>query len=86
MESGRISEIARTARLTQKEADIFGLIVEGRGDLVPRLRLLKELGGRAPRTLDTYIRNIRKKLTDAGFSDGVIQTSAGKGYAFKKNP
>lgn len=63
---------------------MFTQLAESLGRVVARQVLLKELQGNAPRTLDTYIRNMRKKLADAGVVEISIETEIGKGFLLKK--
>lgn len=78
-----LSEVGSAARFTEKEAAVFRRLAESEGNLVPRSTLLGVLRPAAPRTLDTYIRNMRKKLSATG-DRYRIETEVGKGYILKK--
>lgn len=84
LDSDRIREISDAARFTSKETALFKHLAESPGRVVARPVLLRELHGAAPRTLDTYIRNMRKKLIGARVVGVSIETEVGKGFLLKK--
>ena len=70
--------------LTQKEIDLLKLLVEHKGLVLTRSQILDELWGYdypiMERTIDTYIKNLRKKLN----LDRVI-TVKGVGYKYEES-
>ena len=68
--------------LTHQEYRLFALLVQHRGEIVPRAILLTQVFGYAlearTRTLDVHIRRLRKKLGEGPR----IETIVGKGYRF----
>jgi DNA-binding response OmpR family regulator len=67
--------------LTAKEREIVDLLTAANGDIVPKAHLLAVLQGRAPRTLDTYVKQIRAKMRLAGLNGTSLKTHVGVGYA-----
>ncbi len=78
----QIDAVAANAKMTPKEKDIFKRLASNPNTVVPRAALRAEFPGRAPRTLDTYIKNIRRKLAESGYTGGAIRTEAGVGFSF----
>lgn len=72
--------------LTRKEFNLLALMVQNRGEIVPRDILLFRVWGYGrdvrTRTLDVHIRRLRKKL--APFGDSYIETVFGVGYRFQE--
>jgi DNA-binding response OmpR family regulator len=66
--------------LTDRERDIVDHLNAASGTVVPKADLSALLPGRAPRTLDTYIRQIRVKLRIAGLGETLLRTHIGIGY------
>jgi len=73
-----------TVELTFREFELLRYLMENRGTVCPRERILDavwgSLYGGDPRTLDTHIKSLRQKL---GSGAAVIATSRGIGYAFR---
>ena len=67
--------------LTLKEAVLVNLLAAANGALIARDALLANLNGCAPRTLDTYAKQIRIKLRAAGLDPKSLKTHTGKGYS-----
>ena len=69
--------------LTHQEYRLLALLVQHRGEIVPRAILLARVFGYAPeartRTLDNHIRRLRKKLGREGRR---IETIVRKGYRY----
>lgn len=65
--------------LSLKESALLGLLLSEPNRLVPRDVLIAELWGYETRSLDVYIRRLRKKLGGAGPQ---IETMKGVGYRF----
>ena len=67
--------------LTRKEFEILCLLLENRGIVLTRDRILDKVWrdgmGRESRTVDVHIRTLRQKLGHAG---GLIETVRGIGY------
>ncbi len=70
--------------LTKKEYDVFALLVRNRGIILSKQQLLDRVWGVEydgdPRTLDTCVSRLRKKL---GTQSNCIQTLPGRGYCFQ---
>jgi DNA-binding response OmpR family regulator len=69
--------------LTATEQAIIAALVKGNGTIVPRAALLAILAGRSPRTLDTYIKQIRAKLRACGLDAKALITRVGVGYGLR---
>lgn len=71
--------------LTPKEIDLLKLLIEHKGLVLTRSQILDELWGYdypiIDRTIDTYIKNLRKKL-----SLNRIVTVKGVGYKYEEHP
>jgi two-component system alkaline phosphatase synthesis response regulator PhoP len=82
----RVTRGGREVRLTRKEYDLLVYLVEHRGDIVTRERLLDEVWGyeRFPttRTVDTHVLRLRRKLEADPDRPLLIQTVHGQGYKF----
>ena len=80
----RVIKAGQEMRLTRKEFDLLVYLVEHRGEIVTRDRLLDEVWGyeRFPitRTIDTHILRLRKKFEIDPDRPVVIQTVHGQGY------
>jgi two-component system alkaline phosphatase synthesis response regulator PhoP len=76
----------REVKLTRKEFDLLTYLVEHRGDIVTRDRLLDEVWGydRFPttRTVDTHILRLRQKFETDPERPAFILTVHGQGYRF----
>ncbi|HXH82001.1 MAG TPA: response regulator transcription factor [Candidatus Tectomicrobia bacterium] len=82
----RVTKAGREVRLTRKEYDLLVYLVEHRGEIVTRERLLDEVWGyeRFPttRTVDTHVLRLRRKLEADPDRPTLIQTVHGQGYRF----
>ena len=71
--------------LTPKEIELLKLLVEHKGLVLTRSQILDELWGYdtpiIDRTIDTYIKNLRKKLS----LDRIV-TVKGVGYKYEEHP
>lgn len=67
--------------LSAKEREIVDLLASAKGEMVPKHRVLALLQGRAPRTLDTYVKQIRAKMRSAGMDGATLKTHTGSGYS-----
>ncbi len=76
----------REVRLTRKEFDLLVFLVEHRGEVLTRERLLDEVWGyeRYPttRTVDTHVLRLRRKFEDDPDEPKWIETVHGQGYRF----
>ena len=84
MSPERIEAVAKKAKMTSKETAIIKRLMLVPNIVVTREVLRNEIPGVAPRTLDTYIKNIRRKLAASGESVGGIETSPGVGFRFSE--
>ena len=82
----RVVKCGQDVRLTRKEFDLLVYLVEHRGDVVTRDRLLDEVWGhdRFPttRTVDTHVLRLRRKFEADPDRPLFIQTVHGQGYKF----
>ena len=82
----RATRDGQPVELTAKEFAILRLLVESRGAVVSRNRILDEVWGADEavdaRRIDTHVVNLRKKLEDDPASPRVIQSVYGEGYRF----
>ncbi len=69
--------------LTLTERAIIDVLANANGTVVPRATLLRMLAGRSPRTLDTYMKQIRAKLRASGLDDKALITRVGVGYGLQ---
>lgn len=76
----------RDVELTQKEFDILHFMIQHRGEVLHRERLLNEVWGYddypTTRTVDTHILKLRKKLEDDPSNPKYILSIYGGGYKF----
>ncbi len=74
----------RSVDLTLKEFELLKFLVENRGHVFTRDRLLNSVWGidyaGETRTVDVHIRHLRQKLSGDGDGDQFIETIRGKGY------
>jgi DNA-binding response OmpR family regulator len=82
----QVFKSGREVKLTRKEFDLLCFLVEHRGDVITRDRLLDEVWGydRFPttRTVDTHILRLRQKFEDDPEHPRFILTVHGQGYRF----
>ncbi|HEV8583370.1 MAG TPA: response regulator transcription factor [Methylomirabilota bacterium] len=82
----RVVKAGAEVRLTRKEFDLLVYLVEHRGEIVTRDRLLDEVWGyeRFPttRTVDTHVLRLRRKFERDPDRPVWIQTVHGQGYRF----
>jgi DNA-binding response OmpR family regulator len=82
----RVAKGGQDVRLTRKEFDLLVYLVEHRGDVITRDRLLDEVWGyeRFPttRTVDTHVLRLRRKFEADPDRPLFIQTVRGQGYKF----
>ena len=82
----QVFRAGREVRLTRKEFDLLVFLVEYRGEVVTRERLLDEVWGyeRFPttRTVDTHILRLRRKFEADPDRPAWILTVHGQGYKF----
>ena len=73
--------------LTQKEFELLCLLLQNRGQVFSRERLIEQVWGYAftgeTRTVDVHIRTLRQKLGEAG---RCIETVRGVGYKAESDP
>ena len=82
----RVVKAGRELRMTRKEFDLLVYLVDHRGDVVTRERLLDEVWGyeRFPttRTVDTHVLRLRRKLEQDPDRPTWILTVHAQGYRF----
>jgi DNA-binding response OmpR family regulator len=85
LETGAAAVDSSPLVLTRKERELLSLLVENRGEIVPRAVLLQRVWGYSreirTRTLDVHIRRLRKKL--GAYGEHCIETVFGIGYRFQ---
>jgi two-component system alkaline phosphatase synthesis response regulator PhoP len=73
-----------TVRLTPTEFALLRALAEHRGQVLTRQEMIEQGLGYSyegiERTVDSHIRNLRRKLTDAGASADLVETVFGVGY------
>jgi len=76
--------------LTPAEFKILNMLVKHQGEAVSRPLMYRELFDKDPadagRSVDVHLRNIRKKLNDAGVTGCRIETVHGSGYRILPQP
>jgi DNA-binding response OmpR family regulator len=82
----RVSVGGKTVHLTSIEFKLLRTLLQRRGRVQPRDRLLNDVWGYESvidtRTVDTHVRRLREKL---GKASGAIETIRGFGYRFREN-
>ena len=82
----QVFKAGREVRLTRKEFDLLVHLIQHRGEVVTRERLLDEVWGyeRFPttRTVDTHVLRLRRKFEADPDRPALIQTVHGQGYRF----
>ena len=85
MDSGKMTLDGILVDFTPKENDLMMLLVRNQGQILSKEQILDRVWGfdyeGDPRTVDTTIKRIRKKL---GSRKELIQTIRGRGYRFQK--
>jgi len=80
----RASYGGKALELTRVEFDLAALLSESLGRVYSRAEFIAQVWGNGfaitDRTIDSHIKSLRRKLTDAGAPAGVIQTVRGVGY------
>lgn len=81
-----VTKAGRPVDLTGREFEILRLLMRNRGEVVSRDRILDEVwpaeSSLNPRTVDTHILNLRKKVEDDAANPQIIQSVYGGGYRF----
>ena len=77
----------KIVKLTPIEFDIFNLLFQNHGNMVPSSRLLKDVWGYSPdddiETIRVHIRHLRAKLDKISNGKKYISTIYGGGYKFE---
>jgi len=80
----------KSADLTPTEYRLLETLARGRGRVISRDEVLQKIWGRhlshRDRTVDVYVRRLRKKVDDAAPSHTFIQTRFGVGYELEPEP
>jgi two-component system alkaline phosphatase synthesis response regulator PhoP len=78
----------RVLSLTAKEAELLRLLINNRGQILSREKILQQVWREqpfiTPRTVDVHIAWLRQKIEDNPESPRHIITSRGEGYRFEK--
>jgi DNA-binding response OmpR family regulator len=79
-----VTKAGHVIDLTAKEIDILRLLIHNRGEVVGRERLIEEIwrgdASVAPRSVDTHVMNLRRKIEDDPNSPRYILSVYGEGY------
>mgnify|MGYP001171009535 CR=1 FL=1 len=79
---------ARELTLTTTEFDLLWALVEGEGNVCPRDALIEAVYGPgivvAARTIDTFVKRIRRKIGEVDPSFESLETVRGVGYRYKR--
>ena len=82
----QVFRAGREVRLTRKEFDLLRYLVEHRGEVITRDRLLDEVWGYdqypTTRTVDTHVLRLRQKFEEDPEHPRHIVTAHGQGYRF----
>jgi DNA-binding response OmpR family regulator len=77
----------RPLTLTRREFDLLAVLVEAEGGVVERERLYQRVWGykmvHGDRSVDVFVRKVRRKLGQASASGPLIHTHFGIGYRFE---
>jgi two-component system alkaline phosphatase synthesis response regulator PhoP len=80
----RVEVRGETVPLTPTEFGLLQALAEHRGQALTRLEMIERGLGYSyegiERTVDSHIRNLRRKLVEAGASEGLVETVFGVGY------
>jgi two-component system catabolic regulation response regulator CreB len=80
----RATSSGRLLELTRVEFDLLALLSETPSHVYTRAEFIASVWGDGfaitDRTIDSHIKSLRRKLTDAGAPSGMIQTVRGVGY------
>ena len=87
-ESTRRAEVSgRALELTKVEFDLLACMVNAPGRVFTRAQLIERVwgGGFAitDRTIDTHMKGLRRKITDAGGDANLVETVRGVGYRYE---
>ena len=84
--NGEVRVNENKVELTRKEIDLLILLIQNKGIVLSKEVILDKVWGfdyeGDPRTVDTHIRRVRKKLND---KSNFIKTMKGRGYSFDVN-
>ena len=73
--------------LTPREFELLAALMKDAGKVVTREDLLREAWGweyiTETKTVDTHIKRLRDKISQAGFDPSIIETVRGYGYRFE---
>ena len=74
--------------LTPREFELLAALMKNAGKVVSREDLLRDAWGweylTETKTVDTHIKRLRDKISNAGYDSGLVETVRGYGYRFKK--
>lgn len=74
--------------LTPREFELMAALMKNAGKVVSREDLLHDAWGweylTETKTVDTHIKRLRDKISEAGYDPGIVETVRGYGYRFRK--
>ena len=80
-------EIGGDDYLTPREFELLAALMKTAGKVVSREDLLRDAWGweylTETKTVDTHIKRLRDKITQAGYDPALVETVRGYGYRFK---
>jgi two-component system catabolic regulation response regulator CreB len=80
----------RALELTRVEFDVLASLLENPGRVYTRAQLIDHVWGDgfaiSDRTIDSHVKSLRRKVSDAGGDPGVIETVRGVGYRITDQP
>jgi DNA-binding response OmpR family regulator len=88
LEARQVERAGRPVELTPTEFELLATLARHPGRVFERLQLLEALdrypGEGLARTIDTHIKNLRKKLEPDPANPSYVQTVHGVGYRFRR--
>lgn len=80
----RASVLGQPLELTRVEFDLLACLLEAPGRVFTRAQLIDRVWGDGfaitDRTIDSHVKGLRRKVSEAGFDPNVIETVRGVGY------
>ncbi|HHI68041.1 MAG TPA: response regulator transcription factor [Planctomycetes bacterium] len=90
LEAFKVRKEGKEASLSPREVEILACLHRRAGRVVTRSEILDQVWGVGvyvgPRTIDTHVLNLRKKIESLGGDPGIIETVHGMGYLMNDPP
>ena len=88
LETRRAEAAGKSIDLTRVEFDLLATLLESPGRVYTRAQLIDRVWGDgyaiSDRTVDSHIKSLRRKLSDAGADAGLVETVRGVGYRIRE--